>query len=163
MEVVRWPNAYTAYVASWPLSPRGDLDLGQISVTVYDQESANGTDANGMDATGKAQVPGVPWTAASCSDGHAFTAPAGSFKANTFGVHDMHGNAWEWVQDVWHENYQGAPSDGSAWLSGGDQARRVARGGAWSNAARGLRSADRSNGLPGYRNDVTGMRIARAH
>jgi formylglycine-generating enzyme required for sulfatase activity len=119
--------------------------------------------ANGMDATGKAQVPGVPWTAASCSDGHAFTAPAGSFKANTFGVHDMHGNAWEWVQDVWHENYQGAPSDGSAWLSGGDQARRVARGGAWSNAARGLRSADRSNGLPGYRNDVTGMRIARAH
>ena len=49
---MRWPNAYTAYVASWPLSPRADLDLGQISVTVYDQESANGMDANGTDANG---------------------------------------------------------------------------------------------------------------
>jgi formylglycine-generating enzyme required for sulfatase activity len=116
-----------------------------------------------MDTTGKAQVPGVTWTAASCSDGHAYTAPAGSLKANAFGLHDMHGNAWEWVQDVWHENYQGAPSDGSAWLAGGDQARRVLRGGAWNVGPGGLRSAYRYHVAPGGRGINSGMRIARTN
>ena len=119
--------------------------------------------ANGMDTTGKAQVPGITWTAASCSDGHAYTAPAGSFKANAFGLYDMHGNVWEWVQDVWHENYQGAPSDGSAWLTGGDQARRVLRGGAWNISPGYLRSAYRGHIAPDFRDDNTGMRIARTN
>ncbi len=119
--------------------------------------------ANGMDTTGKAQVPGVTWTAASCSDGHAYTSPAGSFRANAFGLYDMHGNAWEWVQDVWHENYQGAPSDGSAWLSGGDQARRVLRGCAWVNNPWDLRSAYRYRVAPVGRISDTGMRIARTN
>jgi formylglycine-generating enzyme required for sulfatase activity len=119
--------------------------------------------ANGMDTTGKAQVPGVTWTAASCSDGHAYTAPAGSLKANAFGLHDMHGNVWEWVQDVWRENYQGAPSDGSAWLTGGDQARRVLRGGAWNYYPRDLRSANRFRFAPDFRYINAGMRIARTN
>jgi formylglycine-generating enzyme required for sulfatase activity len=55
----------------------------------------------------------------------------GRFGANAFGLHDMHGNVWECVQDVWHDSYAGAPSDGSAWMSGGDQSRRVLRGGSW--------------------------------
>jgi formylglycine-generating enzyme required for sulfatase activity len=117
--------------------------------------------ANGMDTTGKAQVPGVTWTAASCGDGHAYTAPAGSFKVNAFGLHDMHGNAWEWVQDVWHDNYQGAPDDGSAWLTGGYQARRVLRGGAWYISPGDLRSANSSRLAPDFRDTGTGMRIAR--
>ena len=70
------------------------------------------------------------------------------------------GNAWEWVQDVWHENHQGAPVDGSAWLSGGDQVRRVLRGGAWFNYPRNLRSANRFHSAPVNRNFDTGMRIA---
>jgi formylglycine-generating enzyme required for sulfatase activity len=117
--------------------------------------------ANGMDATGKAKVPGVPWTAASCSDSYAYTAPAGSFKPNAFGLYDMHGNVWEWVQDVHHENYQGAPADGSAWVSGGNQARRVLRGGAWYFDPGFLRSADRNHGAPVNRSDFAGLRIAR--
>jgi formylglycine-generating enzyme required for sulfatase activity len=118
--------------------------------------------ANGMDTIGKAQV-SVPWSAASCGDGHAYTAPAGSFKANDFGLYDMHGNAWEWVQDVWHENYQGAPRDGSAWVNGGDQARRVLRGGAWDFDPGSLRSANRDRSAPVNRDGSTGMRIARTH
>ena len=59
------------------------------------------------------------------------TTPVGTFPANAFGLHDMHGNVWEWCQDVWHGDYNGAPADGSAWIAGGDQDRRVCRGGSW--------------------------------
>jgi formylglycine-generating enzyme required for sulfatase activity len=61
------------------------------------------------------------------------TTPVGSFPPNAFGLYDMHGNLWEWCEDVWHENYKGAPSDGSAWLTGGDQNRHVMRGGSWQS------------------------------
>ena len=59
------------------------------------------------------------------------TAPVGSFVANAWGLHDVHGNVWEWVEDCSHENYEGAPGDGSVWTSGGNCGRRVLRGGSW--------------------------------
>jgi formylglycine-generating enzyme required for sulfatase activity len=89
--------------------------------------------------------------------------PVGQKKPNAFGLHDMHGNAREWVEDVWHANYNGAPSDGSAWTSGGDQARRVLRGGAWGGGPEILRSAIRNLEAPGDRINGTGMRIARTN
>ena len=58
------------------------------------------------------------------------TAPVGSFSPNAWGVHDMHGNVWEWVEDCWNDSYVGAPSDGSAWESG-ECGYRVLRGGSW--------------------------------
>ena len=118
--------------------------------------------SNGADATARTRVPGASgWTVPNCSDGHAYTAPVGSFRANAFGLHDLHGNAFEWVQDVWHDNYAGAPSDGSAWMSGGDQSRRVLRGGSWGNRPQSLRSAGRG-GIPrDFRINYTGFRIAR--
>ncbi len=89
------------------------------------------------------------------------TQRAGSRKANAWGLHDMHGNVLEWVQDVWHDDYAGGPTDGSAWMAGGDQARRVLRGGSWYGAPQGLRSAIRNGYTPASRSNVTGFRIAR--
>lgn len=68
--------------------------------------------------------------------------PVQSFKPNGFGLFDVHGNVWEWVEDCWQPNYQGAPSDGSAWLDG-NCAIRVLRGGAWDYPASGMRAANR--------------------
>ncbi len=117
--------------------------------------------ANGADQTAKAQIGWYEWQVANCSDGYAYTSPAGRFRANAFGLHDLHGNVSEWVQDVWHDSYAGAPSDGSAWMSGGDQARRVLRGGSWSYSPRPLRSAFRNWDSPGNRFIYVGFRIAR--
>ncbi|MCY4026289.1 MAG: formylglycine-generating enzyme family protein [Acidobacteria bacterium] len=89
------------------------------------------------------------------------TAPAGSFAANAWGLHDMHGNVWEWVEDCWHDSYAQAPADGSAWTRGGDCGRRVLRGGSWYLNPWGLRSALRSwFGVRGRYRDV-GFRLAR--
>jgi formylglycine-generating enzyme required for sulfatase activity len=70
------------------------------------------------------------------------TAPVGSFAPNAFGLYDMAGTVWQWVQDCYQISYQGAPTDGSA-RDGGDCSRRVNRGGSWSNDPRHLRSASR--------------------
>ena len=59
------------------------------------------------------------------------THPVGEKLANSWGLYDMHGNVWEWCEDLWHENYNGAPTDGTAWLSGGDRSRWILRGGSW--------------------------------
>ncbi|MDE5081638.1 MAG: formylglycine-generating enzyme family protein, partial [Trichodesmium sp. St18_bin1] len=71
------------------------------------------------------------------------TTDVGIFPPNAFGLYDMHGNVYEFCQDVWHENYNGAPTDGSAWETGGDSSRRVCRGGSWLAYPRWCRSADR--------------------
>ncbi|MDE0609528.1 MAG: SUMF1/EgtB/PvdO family nonheme iron enzyme [Anaerolineaceae bacterium] len=84
------------------------------------------------------------------------TAPVGSFPANAWGLHDMHGNVWEWVQDCWNDSYKGAPKDGSAWTSG-DCSRRVFRGGAWFFDAWYLRSADRDWGGRASRDSFYGF------
>lgn len=88
------------------------------------------------------------------------SAPVGSFPANRFGLHDMHGNVWEWVEDCWNEGYSGAPADGLA-RTAAECGRRVVRGGSWFNLPRAMRSADRSNFGTGERTDYFGFRLAR--
>jgi formylglycine-generating enzyme required for sulfatase activity len=91
------------------------------------------------------------------------TAPVGSFQPNPFGLYDTAGNLWEWVEDCDHEDYNGAPTDGSAWKKegGGNCYTRVFRGGAWNYAARGLRSSFRGRGDPGTRSASIGFRLVR--
>jgi len=90
------------------------------------------------------------------------TAPVGTYPPNAFGLYDMHGNVWEWVQDCWNEDYAGAPSDGNAWEEGDvDCNRRVLRGGSWSSGPWGLRSAFRNRNTAGFRGFNLGFRVAR--
>ncbi len=99
-----------------------------------------------------------------CGDSHARTAPVGSFGANGFGLHDVHGNVWEWVEDCWHDDYTSAPRDGRAWLgnNGGDCSRRVLRGGSWSDQPENLRSALRVRDDTGRRDNDGGFRLLRS-
>jgi len=102
------------------------------------------------------------WPLHDCNDGYArTTSPVGSFKPNGFGLHDMAGNAWEWVEDCYNPSYEGAPGDGSAWLSG-DCVRRVVRGGGWYNKPETVRPAMRYAGDdPTRQNNTLGFRVVR--
>ncbi len=87
------------------------------------------------------------------------TTDVGSFLANAWGLQDMHGNVWEWCLDHWHENYQGAPSDGTPWVNGGDEALRLLRGGSWIRLPGLCRSAYRSRGHRDIRFNSVGFRL----
>ena len=115
--------------------------------------------ANGGDRTAKRRFD--DWTVADCTDGVVWTSPVGAYEPNAFGLHDALGNVWEWVADCWHDDYDGAPRDGSAWTRGGDCGRRVLRGGSWLSLPRILRSANRYRNDAVYRNSYFGFRVAR--
>jgi formylglycine-generating enzyme required for sulfatase activity len=87
------------------------------------------------------------------------TTPVGTFPPNAFGLYDMHGNVWEWCLDHWHDNYEGAPTDGSAWLSEDKSLNRLLRGGSWDYSPRNCRSAVRYLNSPGYRFYIIGFRV----
>jgi formylglycine-generating enzyme required for sulfatase activity len=87
------------------------------------------------------------------------TTEVGTYPANRWGLHDMHGNVWERCQDDWHSNYEGAPIDGSTWIEGGNSGRRILRGGSWFSYPRNCRSAYRFNIGPGSRSFYYGFRV----
>jgi formylglycine-generating enzyme required for sulfatase activity len=89
------------------------------------------------------------------------TAPVGSFAPNSFGLYDMVGNVWEWVEDCAHNNYGAAPLDGSAWIQNGDCNNRVVRSGSWYADESSVASADRYWTSTDHRSDNLGFRIAR--
>jgi formylglycine-generating enzyme required for sulfatase activity len=96
---------------------------------------------------------GSPW------DG-AQSAPVGSFPPNAFGLYDMVGNVFEWTEDCWHDNYDGAPTDGSAWTTG-DCSKRVIRAGSWYYPPELLQSIFRYWTNFELFGTVTGFRVAR--
>lgn len=90
---------------------------------------------------------------------HGESTPLKSFSPNSWGLYDMHGNVWEWCEDRWHGNHEGAPTDGSAWVEGDND--RVLRGGSWYHYSKCCRSAARGNDDPSYNRDIDyGFRLA---
>lgn len=127
--------------AEWEYATRG----GTQSAYPFpgDQDNACAY-ANVSDISAKKDVP--QWNAVNCDDGVGLgTAPVGSYLPNGYGLHDTIGNVWEWQADCYHDNFTGAPTDGSAWGSGGPCGSVLDRGGGFSNVFPGhLRSANRS-------------------
>lgn len=143
--------------AEWEYAARGNTRTARYWGDKPDEAC---TYANVADKTAQAQIRGASsWSVHKCSDGFDYTAPTGSFEANAFGLKDMLGNVWEWTEDSYHDSYEGAPTDGSAWQ--GDGAKRVLRGGSWNNAPRNVRAAVRNGYKPKLRFSFFGFRVAR--
>ena len=105
---------------------------------------------------------GHVWTnKANCSDDAVYPVAVGSYRPNAFGLYDLHGNVLEWVEDCYHESYEGAPTDGSAWTTGCDGEWAVVRGGAWNNGPQLLRAANRSWNWSSTRNNALGFRLVQ--
>ena len=114
--------------------------------------------ANVADQSAARQYPG--WDAVTCDDRYVLAAPVGSFAANAFGLHDMTGNVFEWVQDCWSDTYDSAPTDGSARLDG-DCAQHEMRGGSWFTSPGYLRASYRNRFERDYRSASIGFRVVR--
>ncbi|MGQ0677139.1 MAG: SUMF1/EgtB/PvdO family nonheme iron enzyme [Rhodospirillales bacterium] len=152
-EYVRWLSRRTGRQyrllseAEWEYAARAGattpFHTGETIAT--DQANFNGSYVYGGSAKGKHR---------------GRTTPVGSFPANAFGLCDMHGNVWEWVEDCWNATYDGAPGDGTAWLTG-ECSRRILRGGSWDNDPGDVRSAYRVRVVTTNRYINLGFRVAR--
>jgi sulfatase modifying factor 1 len=161
---VRWLSKKTGHryrlpsEAEWEYAERA----GSTTARFWEDRQSACLYANAADLTA---AEALKWstdekTVFQCNDGYVFTAPVGSFRPNAFGLHDMLGNAWQWTQDCGHLDYQGAPSDGSAWVSGQCQ-YRVLRGSSWRGNPPNVRSAYRLIYDATIRQDMSGFRVIR--
>lgn len=144
-----------ASASEWEYAARAGSDARRPWVT--DAEAACKS-ANVADISAGQRYPG--WKVHPCNDGYVYSAPVGSFAANGFGLYDMLGNVFEWVQDCWHSDYRGSPSDGSAWLTG-DCSQHDMRGGSWFTAPASVSAAARNRFEEGYRSNSVGFRLVR--
>ena len=139
----------TGYAIRLPSESEWEYACRAGTTTAYsfgDDESLLGDYAWYLDNAGKA--------------GERYAHPVGQKLPNAWGLYDMHGNVWEWCEDPWHDNYDGAPTDGSVWPTGGRSRDRVLRGGSWGGNARHCRSAPRNGHWSEHRNDPNGFRVA---
>jgi formylglycine-generating enzyme required for sulfatase activity len=151
-EFIRKLNAKTGMVYRLPTEAEWEYAARAGTVTPFSTGSCLTTDQANYDGN---------YPPAGCPKGvyRERTVAVGSLNSpNPWGLHDLHGNVWEWVEDCWHDSYQDAPGDGSAWTTG-DCARRVLRGGSWFSSGRDARSAYRYASDPGSRLGSVGFRL----
>jgi formylglycine-generating enzyme required for sulfatase activity len=148
--------------AEWEYAARGQTSPGAYPRFWFgNDEKALCRYGNGLDKKAQDTIEWAKnWTVLSCNDGYAYTSPAGRYEPNAFGLHDMTGNAWEWTADCWHDDYNGAPVDGSAWTTGcGGSGGHMVRGASWGSDPGDRRAAHRIHHFNG--NNNLGFRVAR--
>jgi len=153
---IRWLNRSTGYNYRLPTEAEWEYAARAGTTTAFSTGDCINTDQANYDGKSEYNRCG-----AETGVDLGATVPVGSYAANDWSFHDMHGNAGEWVEDCWHEEgYDGAPTDGSAWLDG-NCARRVIRGGSWFGYPGYLRSAYRCSASKGFNVKRLGFRLAR--
>ena len=156
-----WLSAKTGHPYRLPSAAEWEYGA-RAGATAAQPWSADGSDAcahaNVADASAARRYPG--WSVFACDDGFVQTSPVGSFKANAYGLNDMLGNVFQWTEDCWQPDYQGAPTDGSA-RADGNCAERELRGGSWFSNPGYVRSSYRNHFAADYRTSSVGMRLAR--
>ena len=125
------------------------------SMDAYAWGNAISLDQANFNGDGAVQKPGSKPAA------RKTTVPVKQFAPNAFGLYNLHGNVWEWVQDCQHNGYAGAPADGTSWSTGCSGSQRGVRGGAWTSPAPALRSATRNWLEPDMPTHANGFRVAR--
>lgn len=153
---VSWNN--TQQYVKWLSAKTGGKGYRLLSEAEWEYAARGGSTANYSFGDSESALGYYAWFSGN-SGGK--TQPVAQKMPNAFGLYDMHGNVWEWVEDVWHDNYKGAPPDGSAWKAEGSSASRVMRGGSCNLSPWILRSAIRFWLASGVRFNLTGFRIAR--
>ena len=131
---------------------------GSTAVRPWTDAAKACTYGNMADQTAAVRFPG--WTVLPCADKYVQSAPVGSFEANAFGLYDMLGNVFEWVDDCWSDDYAGAPSDGSA-RADADCSQRELRGGSWFTEPDFVRVSYRDRFPTAYRSTSVGFRLIR--
>lgn len=152
---------YVCRAGSETATYAGDLEiLGERNAPVLDRIAWYGGNSgvgfeldNGEDNS--------HWPEKQYPDTPSGTHPVGKKLPNAFGLHDMLGNVWEWCADHWHDDYDGAPTNGSAWIEDDATASRIVRGGSWRDRARGVRAAVLNPGDPAFCSDDVGFRCVR--
>ena len=127
-----------------------------LSEAEWEYAARGGQKSQGYKYAGSNKLKDVGWYN---GNSYGATKPVGLKYPNELGIYDMSGNVWEWVADHWHDNYESAPDDSSAWVDRDKRAFRVIRGGGWASSARNCRVAFRSNLDPSYRNFNVGFRL----
>jgi formylglycine-generating enzyme required for sulfatase activity len=141
--------------SEWEYAARAGTDLSRPWGAAGDAACA---EANVADESAVERFPG--WTVFPCTDRYVNTAPVGSFKPNAFGLNDLLGNVFEWVQDCWYDDYKGAPIDGSARVFAGCEEREL-RGGSWFSSPQYISASYRNRFAHDYRSSSIGFRLVR--
>jgi formylglycine-generating enzyme required for sulfatase activity len=158
---VRWLSTKTGHSYRLPSASEWEY-AARAGGEAVQPWSADGSGAcataNVADASAAQRYPG--WAVFGCNDGYVYTAPVGSFKANSFGLNDMLGNVFQWTEDCWHPDYSGAPIDGSA-RRDGDCSEHELRGGSWFSTPAYVRANYRNHFAADYRTSSVGIRLVR--